>query len=104
MKKPSLKELIPMTEDEKVHYLSVLVELKLFSITEAIKESDIENKDVQIEKTIQRFVQELPSHLSDIPDVEKEVRNILEETEKKHEELKKVKGKSDSERNRGEER
>ena len=92
-----------MTEQEKIHYLSVLVELNLFPITRALKESNIENKDTELEKIIEKFTQDLPQYLSKIPDVDKKVRTILVKTEKNHEELKKLQEKHDKERDLREE-
>lgn len=93
-----------MTNEEKEHYLSVLVELQLLTITRAISEGNIEDKDVQKEKQILKFIKELPPYLSEIPNVEQKVREILERTEKNAEEIRRLQQKHDRQRDLGEER
>lgn len=93
-----------MTNEEKEHYLSVLVELQLFNVVRAIKEGNIDDKDIQKEKQIKKFVNGLPRYLSEIPNVEQKVRGILEKTERNAEEIKNFQGEHERKRDLEEER
>lgn len=93
-----------MTNEEKELYLSVLVEMQLFTIVKAIEEGNVDGKGILKEKQIKKFVNELPKYLSEIPNVEQKIRNILEITEKNYEEGKKLRKENDRKRDLGEER
>ncbi len=93
-----------MTNEEKERYLSVLVECQLFTIVRTLNESNRDDKDVQREEQIREFVNELPEYLSEIPNVEQKVRNILAMTEKNSERLKRLQKEQARKRDLGEER
>ena len=84
-----------MDVEEKIHYLSILVEWNLFSAVRAIKESDIENKYQAIEKAIDKFKEDLPKYLSDIPNLDNKILRILAKTQKNHDEIEKAREKSE---------
>ena len=86
-----------MDVEEKIHYLSILVEWNLFSAVRAIKERNIENKDEAIEKAMDKFKNDLPEYLSDIPNLDNKILRILAKTQKSHDEIRKIREKSEGE-------
>lgn len=83
-----------MDEKEKLHYLAVLVELQLFPLITALKESNYEDKDKKIKESIEKFKKELPQYLAEIPNVETKVDEMLLQTQQYDEKIKKMQEKN----------